>query len=793
MKRPMNNPSGNSFFMLRFFKKLAVLAVLLTGVQVSHGFALLGPFEPYQTPAFNFNPAYLNIDQFGDLVVLGDLGGPHNIAEEFRRNTPVMYYACDATYWEYFGSNGVAAVDQAFGIMNSLTNVSAYSADLSEFPLKSQQMNYEAQNLYLTDVKSMTLHLLVEQMGLSQPERFTWTMHARIMGSPCPLAGEYLIIKRNFDILQTSLNQTPYSSYVNGVLYTYGVLEYCTGTPIAETIPYAVDPTAETYTSVAADPGPHRAIFSLAGFPGFNPGGVGLNVGGYYTYLTRDDVAGLRYLLRADNYNPEASGVNTVQFVTNNTPLILTNLFDLGLLADQAATNSAANLQALYPGLLVEDTTNWFALGWNTNISLVVTSSPFWPAGTFSVIAVTNREPFPITYFGHTFGNIITNSFSPRRTYRTQTILPSTSPFAPAGSPTTLATNTSGPINIRGVSGSFYLIPTNFCAIKILGTLFTNVVATTNIIASTPIGGDTNQTVTVSTITYFTNNWLIYLPVTCPENTVALRQGVERVQFQRRDFDSLIGAFWAPATNRYTLVELTNNALRPQLIERVVRRPDFLFTASDQGLPNTYNGTVLRDINFNRGVTNGLVAGPGTVTSPTTINFNKIGASYWNLLDFNLFNSSLLSPLFVSDETTAIQGILWASFDGTTNAPVLYPNGTSLASFVSQLFLRVSTQPAAVNNNGIAQLPDGNHGAAYLNTLSVTGGLQPYTWSLAPGSSGFPGGLNFVNVTNTGESIQLSTGAGTLTAAPATYDFTVRVTDAASRFVDMPFALTINP
>ena len=609
------------------------------------------------------------------------------------------------------------------------------------------------------------------------------------MGTPCPLAGSYLVIRRNFDVLQTPLNQTMYSSYVNGTLYTYGILEYCTGIPLAETLPFSVEPLGDTYSAVAADPGPHRNLFALAGNPAQNAGGVGLHVGGFYNYLTRDDVGGLRYLLRKDNYNFESSGANTFQFVTNNFPVLLTNLFDLGLLAAQASTNSAADLQALYPGLVVTDTTNWFALGYSTNISLVVTTTPFAPAGTVLVIAVTNVSVYPISYYGHTFANIFTNRYSKTSSYRIQTITPGNSPFAPAGTPPALVTNTSGLISSRNISGNFFILPTNLCAIKILSTLYTNVVATTNTTFSLSVGAGSNQTYTVNIITYFTNNWLVYLPVTCPENTLALRGGVERIQFRRRDFDSLIGTFWEPATNRYTLTELTNNALRPQLIERVVTRPDFLFNAQDEAAANTFNGTITRNLNFSRAFTNGT-AGPGTITTPTLVTFNKIGDSYWNFWNANVDNSSLLSPFFIADESTHIQGLVWGSFDGTTNAPVIYPNGASLASFVNQLFIRVATQPAATISGGVALLPAASRGVIYTNTLSVTGGVPPYTWSLAPGSAGFPAALHFVSVTNSGESIQLS---GPLTAAPATYDFTLRVTDAASRHVDVPFALTINP
>ena len=790
MNLPMNTFSGtravNRFSMLRFLKQAVVVVMLTAGVQLSHGFALLGPFEPYQIPALGYDPVYTSFFQFGGSVSLGDIGGPQNIGEGFRRNTPVLYYSCDAAFWNYFGSNGVAAVDQAFGIMNTLTNVSAYNSDLSEFPLQSQQFNSTAQNLYLTDVKSTTLHLLVEQMGLAQPERFTWTLRARATTAiPCPVGNLYLVIKRNYDIQQTPLNQTMYSSYVNGTLYTYGLLEFCAGTPLALTLPYSVDPLGDTYSSVAANTRPQ---LSSTGIPAINFGGTGLKVGGYYTYLTRDDMGGLRYLLRADNYATEAAGANTVQFVTNNTPVALTNLFDLGLFSAQQATNSAAALQALYPGLIVDDTTNWFALGYTTNISLVVTTSPFWPAGSISVIAVTNRDPVLITFFGHNFGNIITNSYSRITTYRTQTVSPGTTPFVPAGSPVTLVTNTSKPITVNTVAGSFYLLPTNLCAIKVLATLFTNVVATTNLVSTVVIAGDTNQTATFSTITYFTNNWLVYLPVTCPPNTISTRQGIERIHFQRRDFDSLIGTFWAPATNLYTLTALTNNALQAQTIQRVVTRPDFLFTAQDQAGANTFNGTVLRNINYS--TNNPVNNGPGTITTPTLISFNKIGDSYWNFYNLNTAESSF--PGFISNEAAQLQGLVWASFDGTTNDPVVYPNGTSLAGFISQLFIRISNQPAAVVTNGVAQLSAANN-LPYTNTFSVTGGVPPYSWSLAPASPGLPGGLQFANATAAGDSIQLTSGAGVLSAPPAPYDFTIRVTDSTSRYVDVPYLLTIHP
>ena len=119
----------------------------------------------------------------------GDVGGPKNIGEEYRRNTPVIYYAYDANFLDFFGSNGVSAVDSAFAILNSLTNVDSYSPDLSEFPLNSQSINYAAQSAGLVDLKSYAMAILMEQLGLAQPERFVWTLHDRYLppgGPSCP-------------------------------------------------------------------------------------------------------------------------------------------------------------------------------------------------------------------------------------------------------------------------------------------------------------------------------------------------------------------------------------------------------------------------------------------------------------------------------------------------------------------------------------------------------------------------------------------------------------------------------
>jgi hypothetical protein len=80
-------------------------------------------------------------------------------------------------------------------------------------------------------------------------------------------------------------------------------------------------------------------------------------------------------------------------------------------------------------------------------------------------------------------------------------------------------------------------------------------------------------------------------------------------------------------------------------------------------------------------------------------------------------------------------------------------------------------------------LPNGTVGAAYSSTLTATGGVTPYAWSIVAGS--LPAGLSL--------NAQSGTISGTPTSA-GTANFTVRVTDAQNPAdtADKAFSLTIN-
>jgi hypothetical protein len=719
--------------MLRMLKRFCWLLILGLAVQPALSFSLIGPVanggDNWQVPVIGYSP---------NPVIDPRPLGPKNIGEEFRRNKPVAYYSMDQNFLDFFGSNGAVAIDQAFAIMNkvALTNVSKYSANLAEFPLEAQRINFQAQALALTDVKSVTLKMLMEQMGLTTPERYVWQLHARehLPNTPaCPAGMAYYVIKRNFDPMPSASDQIQYSSYINGTLYSYRILERCTAAGLdprlADAEEFPVDPLANTFTAVAS---------------------AGLYNGGFYTGLTRDDMGGIRYLLRTNNMNIEDAGADPVTFATNNNvfPIPSLDTSDLSLLIQRAQTNDTATLIGLYPGLVILNSSSYFANVLVTNTTITFTNYPWDPVGTppHATVITTYSTNF-VVYFQHQFGNVITNH-------------PPTNGFI-----TIITTNGATTLAVAQTGGDFYFEPQGLCGVSILSTQLVGTVFTTNTVLAA------NGTVDI--VSSFQQYRIYYYPVACLPNATALRQGVEKVRFVRRDYDSLFNQFFEPVTNEYTLNTISNSTLIPQFVRRTATGPDILFTATDMaGGPATLNAffTTASLVPFDLGHVLPGLAGPGTIgaAGSQTITFNKVGPAYYNYSPANM------------DEAGQSIVLIWGSFDGTTNAPVVYPSGFNLENLENQIFLQVTPAGPA--------LPDGQLGVNYTNAFSsgftATGGTPPYTWSLAPGSPGLP-----LNLT-------LNSTSGILSGAPqttGTYDFVVRMTEFGGRSVDRPYSITITP
>jgi hypothetical protein len=355
---------------------------------------------------------------------------------------------------------------------------------------------------------------------------------------------------------------------------------------------------------------------------------------------------------------------------------------------------------------------------------------------------------------------------------QTITVIATNAPWTPVGTTNIIVvTNTTTKLRLtNAVTGEFFILPTNQCDVKILGTLLTNVVANTNITGTATNGaGNTNISQVLSftqqTIDFFTNHAFIAFFVNCPGTNLATYQGTDRFRFIRRDFDSLINRFFEPITNVYTLNEITNSMVVPRTVERIITQPDILFSAADfapgpSDLPGIDD--TVRNVNFNSDNRNVGLAGPGTIEPPTVITFNKVGPFYYNFR---------LDPLRFLDEATQFPLLIWGSFDGTTNPPVVYPNGASILNLENQVLMPVS--PGTLTNGVV--------GVAYSVQFSTTGGEAPFTWSLAPGSDALPPNLSLDS-------------SGLLSGTPqtaGTFGFILRLTDSTGRSANRAYAITI--
>ena len=89
-----------------------MVAALFAGPVGGFAFSLLGPYADW-------------MDVQKGYQLPGDIGGPMNIGEGYRWNLPVVTYGFDRSFLDYFGSNGVAAVEGAIGILNALPPASS--------------------------------------------------------------------------------------------------------------------------------------------------------------------------------------------------------------------------------------------------------------------------------------------------------------------------------------------------------------------------------------------------------------------------------------------------------------------------------------------------------------------------------------------------------------------------------------------------------------------------------------------------------------------------------------------
>jgi hypothetical protein len=435
----------------------------------------------------------------------------------------------------------------------------------------------------------------------------------------------------------------------------------------------------------------------------------------------------------------------------------------------------------------------------------------------------TNVVSTDVTNYQYVFGNLVTYT---NAATGPATILTTNISVVAWSNAVTLTNVVSAQTNSPAISlGEFFILPPTWCGYVILTNqlIQTNVVYTTNTFEfvttntfgitggnqqfSTTGGGvvvplaNSNVVYSQTIISSATNHTYLVQPQTCSTaaDPARLREGIEKIQFLRANFDSLLGQFFQPITNDYTMVIVTNSQTVTEFFQRVVTTPDILLSAADTTGTLPFFTTFERGINFDEANVLPGLAGPGTINPTTTFTYNKVGDIYLNgpMSSYGITTNSFLPYL---NELTQTPMLSWASFDATTNAPVVYPNGTSIQNLENEILVQVTPPPPTLPDgaNGVQYSPTTPYGfvytnsagavAVYTNTFTASGGSfsPPFTWSVVSGlqGQGLPSGLSL-------------SPAGVLSGTPAgntpgQFDFTVQLTDSLGRSVNWNYTITID-
>lgn len=258
--------------MKRLIAKLLLGLMIFGSAGGARAFSLLGPYKAWQVQAIGYN-------------LPGDIGAPMTLSEGYRWNVPTIYYAFDQSFIAYFGSNGMIAVDRAMKTFNDLPAFNKITNDGSALYIGGEPIptdvrgpqNFGFQVAGIRDLKSQAMGLVLEELGLAEPARWTWTLRARNTET---IGGvtftNYTVVKYNYD----PITFQP-SSYVNGQLYTYEINEPIPNINYADAIEIPVStPSVYAFSAVADQ---------------------FLGAGEYLLGLSHDDVGGLRYLYNRNN------------------------------------------------------------------------------------------------------------------------------------------------------------------------------------------------------------------------------------------------------------------------------------------------------------------------------------------------------------------------------------------------------------------------------------------------------------------------------------------------------------
>ena len=314
-------------------KKLISIIAFTVMTLPSQAFVLMGPSDPTATvneltlmwPG-STGVSSANVNDFL-------YGTPKDKFRFFRLNTPYLTYGFHESFVQYFGAEGVVAIDESMRVVNDffIPEDGSYSG-MSDLDLIKHGFsgnfatwwrNQTAANENLIDLKSLTLGMVVNRLGLGNPHRYAFTAYGVDTTDTATTSQAIFRTKlNNYDPL--TLEQT---DRINDIQYSYRLIHtHPAGTAVTVANVTAMVMDMEeftsstedhTYSSVAAIQDAFYGNTSIVWTQppskfGFGIYYDGLNaMGGMYQprhALTYDDAGGLKYLYTKDNvvmeYNP---------------------------------------------------------------------------------------------------------------------------------------------------------------------------------------------------------------------------------------------------------------------------------------------------------------------------------------------------------------------------------------------------------------------------------------------------------------------------------------------------------
>ena len=647
----------------------------------------------------------------------------NNLGEEYRWNSPVVTYSYDESFLNYFGSNGVVAVEKAMGILNAIPPASSImttyppsSSDgnnLWNYPTRPDRFHARAYNDRVLDIKSYALAELFGFMGLGNPEDSAFQVEFGV------------VALRNWDPVTYSPTK-----YVNGSLLSWVVLG-------GNALPFPIDVT--------------KPVRTLAGTSdNRNPR---LAEGKYLVAPTRDDIGGYKYLYRKDNFNIEGLPPFTYQMVTNQPNLTNPAIFsvDLRWFSKESKTNTPASFKQFVmtnqwwgpvytnlnvPPLLVLETNVTWKMGWTTNVTPYLTIFPWTPVGQpATLVYLTNKYRIFKPSYDYIFGNVITNIHVPADKsevlYRSWEVTPNAPLWSVIGSVPTTTNYTTTVLNDDFPHGEIIILPTtNVVGYHFTDMQFEEVNTLTNILTPTnnlanPGGALPGQGGGLgaggAAITNFvgvmedevwqsTNHAYLAYPIVLQTNALLLG-GIDKISYVRMQGDSLVTTNYSTSrflkdykypnlekqTFTYVIpnsaVGLTNAALPSYQYEmdyvtngirktgkfiKFFTRPDVMFTAinAPPSIMSTNTPPSIVDNNSINGMQTAGLSGPGVIQAAASMNivFNKIGI-HWEL-----------DPLWFYNEENQAPGWIWGHFDGSMNEPMVFPNSQTILDLERQIY-----------------------------------------------------------------------------------------------------------